>query len=129
MGCRFIKLVRKIPSWRLVLKVKKSVRYCDNGIMAYEHWHREDNRYYHHREDGPAYIEYWKSVERIYEAWYINNKRHRIDGPARIYYNPDGTIYKNYYYISGERLSKEQWEDHPLVQEWLIKEAMKEALK
>ena len=33
------------------------------------------------------------------------------------------------YAINGEHFSKEEWENHPLRQEYLIKEAMKEALE
>ena len=85
--------------------------------------------HYWHREDGPADIYYYESGKVSYEAWWVNDKRHRIDGPAWAEYDEDGTISNEYYYINDIRLTKEKWEDHPLRQEYLIKEAMKEALE
>jgi len=110
------------------MQIKKSVVYYFNGNIRYEKWHKEGDEYYWHRENGPAFISYYDTGEKRHEAWWIDSKRHKIDGPARIWYNPDGTIGEAYY-INDIELSKEEWEDHPLVQEWLIKEAMKEALE
>jgi len=109
--------------------ITKSIDYYSNGNIRYEKWHREDGEFYLHREDGPAYVVYYVSGEKMNEAWWVNGKKHRIDGPAFIHYNEDDTIWLESYYINGKRLSKEEWENHPLRQEYLIKEAMKEALK
>ena len=111
------------------MKIKKSVVYYYNGNIRYEKWHREDGEFYLHREDGPAIINYYESGEKQYEQWWVNSKKHRIEGPAHINYYKDGTIWFEYYLINGEEMSKEEWEDHPIRQEYLIKEAMKEALK
>lgn len=54
-------------------------------------------------KDG-SYIEiYHKKGDQDY--W------HREDGPAIIYYNKDGSIKYESYYINDRRLSKEDWED------------------
>lgn len=44
-----------------------------------------------HREDGPAVI---RSTD-TYQAWWINGKRHRIEGPARIWANDNQEWYYN----------------------------------
>jgi len=45
--------------------------------FAYEQRFTNDKGYYH-RIDGPAY------KTKYGESWYINGKRHRLDGPANI---------------------------------------------
>jgi hypothetical protein len=57
-----------------------------------------------HRMDGPA-ITYSGG-----EAWYVNDKLHRLDGPAIAESN-----IQQRWYIDGEKLSKEQFDQHPLV--------------
>ena len=52
-----------------------------------------------HREDGPA-IEY----EDGNKCWYLNGKLHREDGPAIEY--ADG----KYWYINGKELTQEQFD-------------------
>jgi hypothetical protein len=37
---------------------------------------------YLHREDGPAYESFLVQKDKVYKEWWINGKRHRIDGPA-----------------------------------------------
>ena len=76
-----------------VLKLNKSVKYHENGNTWKELWHREDDTYYHHREDGPAYIGYYDTGEKHCEEWWVDDKRHRMDGPADIAYNTDGTVW------------------------------------
>ena len=111
------------------MKIKKSILYYDNGNIRDEWWHKEGDRDYWHKEDGPAFIRYYLSGEKELEAWWVDDERHKIDGPACIFYDPDGTIIDKEYWINNIGLTKEQWEDHPIRQEWLIKEAMKKALK
>jgi len=50
-----------------------------------------------HREDGPAVI--WKNGDK---KWYLNNKLHRIDGPAIEWWN--GT---KSWYLNGEEVTEE----------------------
>jgi len=111
------------------MKIEKSVDYYNNGNIWHEGWHKEGNEYQCHREDGPAYVVYYYSGEKEFEVWCVHNKKHKVDGPAFISYNKDGTVRFEKYYINGERLSKEEWEDHPIRQEYIIKEAMKKALE
>jgi hypothetical protein len=68
-----------------------------------EEWFNKDNKL--HREDGPAYIEYYENENgNIWrEVYYINGNIHREDGPACIYYyeNENGNIWREVYYING----------------------------
>ena len=52
-----------------------------------------------------------------YEAYYIEDELHRLDGPARIW--PDGNVS---YFINGENLSKEEFEVHSERLKFLGKE-------
>jgi antitoxin component YwqK of YwqJK toxin-antitoxin module len=45
-----------------------------------------------HRIDGPAYIYYYESGKIYTVGYYINGQKHRLDGPAEIDYNCDGII-------------------------------------
>lgn len=61
----------------------------------------KDNKY--HREDGPAVIWYNKKGEVIREWYYINGIKHRENGPAIIWYHADRQIELEEYYIDGVR--------------------------
>jgi len=95
--------------------------YCKNGLL-----HREDGpayinyfineevekEYYkngrRHRENGPAIIKHYEDGKIYYESYYINGKLHREDGPARIWYGYDGiTIWSKEYYLNGEQVTDE----------------------
>ena len=52
-----------------------------------------------------------------YKEYWINNKLHRLDGPARIW--PNGV---EAYYINDKQLSKEEFEYHPERLKFLNKE-------
>mgnify|MGYP002507824257 CR=1 FL=1 len=60
-----------------------------------------------HREDGPAIIGYYENGEVRFKTYFINDKIHKEDGPANIYYNEDGSISDKNYYINGVDLTKE----------------------
>ena len=47
----------------------------------------------HRRSDGSVSL----------EAWWLNDKRHREDGPARIWYRPDGSVESEGWYWHGEK--------------------------
>jgi len=56
-----------------------------------------------HREDGPASIWYYKNGTIESEDYFLNNKLHREDGPADIWYYGDGTIEREFYYLNNKR--------------------------
>ena len=45
-----------------------------------------------HRLNGPAYIWYYETGLIKAECWYENSKRHRLNGPAKIGYYETGLI-------------------------------------
>lgn len=52
-----------------------------------------------HREDGPALMRGdWK------EEWYLDGRRHRLDGPAILYHDLDPREY-NVWWVHGRRIS------------------------
>lgn len=73
------------------IQLRKEVN--EYGTIRY---FNKDN--YLHREFGPAVI------SSNYQSWFLNGKRHRLDGPARIY--PSGVIY---WYIFGEKYTEEDY--------------------
>ena len=80
----------------------------DNGDIYYC---KKDTNIYHNPY-GPAVT--WKNGYKIY---YINGKRHRLDGHAIIYSNGEGE-----YWINNKGLSKEEFEKHPERLKFLGKE-------
>ena len=62
-----------------------------------------------HRIDSPAMIWYDKDGSVWREYYYINDKCHRIDGPAIIWYDKDGSVRREYYYINNKPYNKEDY--------------------
>jgi antitoxin component YwqK of YwqJK toxin-antitoxin module len=56
-----------------------------------------------HRENGPAFCEWYKSGRIKREEWYINSEHHRVDGPAVLKQYRSGKIKCKEYYIRGLR--------------------------
>lgn len=57
-----------------------------------------------HKEDGPAWIDYFEDGSISEEAYYIDGKMHREDGPAHIEYHRGGSVKYLFYYINGIRV-------------------------
>jgi antitoxin component YwqK of YwqJK toxin-antitoxin module len=55
-------------------------------------------------------IYYYDSGEVSYEHYYLNDKRHREDGPARIGYYESGEVIYEDYFLNGKQVSKEEVE-------------------
>ena len=71
-----------------------------------------------HRENGPA-VE-WDDGEKW---WYFEDKKHRLDGPAVEY--SDG---RELWFINDDRLSEEEFNNHPLVIEHRFQKALEEEI-
>ena len=83
-------------------------KYNDNGMIIYL---KKDTHIWHNPY-GPAHM-----YEDRYKAYYIENKCHRLDGPAVIW--SDG---EEQYWINNEELTKEEFEKHPERLKYLGKE-------
>jgi len=64
-----------------------------------------------HRLDGPAVVSYYKDGSIYSEYWYLDSKQHRSDGPAIVRYSKDGSIESEVWYLDGKQLTEEQIED------------------
>lgn len=51
-----------------------------------------------HNENGPAHTFYFNSNLKKYEAYFLEGKRNRTDGPSTIEYHPDGKIKDEQWY-------------------------------
>ena len=71
----------------------------ENNVSKYKEWILINGK--RHREDGPARI--WSDGNR---SWWINGKRHREDGPAIILAN--GTCKS--WWINGKKLSENKFQ-------------------
>jgi hypothetical protein len=75
----------------------------DGSFLSCEFWGYEipysDMMY--HREDGPAYIWYNKNGSIECEAYYIGGIKHRDNGPAEIRRDVNGNIITEIYYYKG----------------------------
>jgi len=54
-------------------------------------------------------VDYYEDGSISYEAYYLNDKRHRIDGPAYISYYENGSISYEAYYLNDKKLTKEEF--------------------
>ena len=82
-------------------------QFDDERIVYYK-----KNTFMLHNPYSPAIIH-----KNGYKVYYLNNKLHRLDGPARIY--PYG---EEEYHINDEELTKEEFEKHPERLKYLGKE-------
>jgi antitoxin component YwqK of YwqJK toxin-antitoxin module len=62
-----------------------------------------------HREDGPAFLHYYKNGNICTESYYINGKLHRKDGPAWIKYDGNRRIEFEDYYLNGVQYFKKDY--------------------
>ena len=65
----------------------------------------------YHRIDGPAIIWYNQDGSVECEYYHVNNKRHRLDGPAQIWYHEDGSVKDGFYYINNKEYKKEDYDN------------------
>ena len=61
-----------------------------------------------HRISGPALIEYYPDGSIEYEAFYLNGEYHRTDGPSEISYHEDGEVHSEWFHIKGEYLGMDE---------------------
>ena len=65
-----------------------------------------------HDKDGiPAYQDFYPNGKLWGKTHFKDNKWHNLNGVARVFYNKDGEITREYYYIEGVRYTKEQWQE------------------
>ena len=62
-----------------------------------------------HREDGPADISYYKSGKIECEYWFNTGKLHRIDGPAYIWYYETGETIIEIWQVNGKESNHKEW--------------------
>ena len=62
-----------------------------------------------HKEDGPAYQNWYKNGQKKSKYHYLNGKDHREDGPAYQYWFENGKKRQEKYYLDGKEYSKEEW--------------------
>ena len=58
----------------------------------------------YHREDGPARISYCKDGSVYHEEWCMNGQYHREDGPADMWYGADLYSPASTYYLNGKKM-------------------------
>ena len=78
----------------------------------YQNGNIEQERYYEndklHRLDKPAAIFYCENENIEEEYYYQNGKRHRLDGPVVIHYYENGDIEEEYY-INNKKIDEFQY--------------------
>lgn len=78
------------------------IYYDEDGYIERAIWH--NNLGDKHRENGPAYIEYYGCEDNnkiIYEEWWENGLLNRYNGAAVIEYNTKGDIVEWEHYLEG----------------------------
>ena len=83
-------------------------RYYNSDNTIHQEEHYCDNK--QHREDGPAVIWYRRDGSIELEQYWINNQVHREDGPAEIRYSyPSGYVITEKYWNKGKDYTKLVW--------------------
>ena len=99
-----------MSSIKLQSEYKDLDKYDQYGYTCY---YKKNTKLYHNPY-GPAVIS-----KSGYKEYYIEDRLHRLDGPAMIYSNDEG---QGAYYINNKRLTKKQFETHPERLKYLGKE-------
>jgi hypothetical protein len=73
-----------------------------------------------HRLDGPAYIQYNGDGSVAFEDYAINGQWHRIDGPAYIEYNKRGSIFYEAYYLLNKIISIEDFNTPGFIDAFIL---------
>lgn len=105
------------------------MRYYDNGNLKYIEYDKDDDEYsdepfaaeyyetgelkysYHNLEDNLKVIRYYKDGNKQLEQYYVFEELHREDGPAEIFYNNDGTIKYEKYFISDNEIDLSKYDN------------------
>lgn len=58
----------------------------------------------------PTKKTYYNKDGSIYsKCWYLNDKLHKVDGPAEVYHRKDGSVDYEDYWLNDECLSREDF--------------------
>lgn len=92
----------------------------DSTIKYRDHLHtrpytqiftRKDSSILNNTKGGPTFIQYSPDGKRHkHVIYHRDDKKHRLDGPAEIYYHDDGGVFWSKYYINGKQYSLEDYE-------------------
>ncbi|HHY79801.1 MAG TPA: hypothetical protein GX516_05495 [Thermoanaerobacter sp.] len=95
-----------------------------DGFLKYKIWFKGQE---YHKEDGPAFIEYYFTGAVKSRVYLVNGKLHRENGPAIEKYAPNGSLVKKEYFLNGKTVSEEEIKRYRAVHDLLgqTKEAKK----
>lgn len=62
----------------------------DQQVVLIGHKYHRD--FIYHRENGPAWIDYYPDGTVESESWYVHGYLHNTEGPGHIKYHPNGTV-------------------------------------
>jgi hypothetical protein len=65
-------------------------------------------------------IEYWSNGNKRDEAYFLNGKYHREDGPARQTWYENRSKYYDSYWLDGKWYSKEEYDKIILKEKWKL---------
>ena len=96
--------------------------FINNALIEWWGWDNNGVKYLH-RDNGPAYIVYYLEIEEssvFSESYHYNNLCHRLDGPAVIYYNEDGSIREQWYCLLGRDIPKLDFDKPGFIDAFVI---------
>ena len=85
-------------------KILFKIFYNEKILKEIEYWNNGKK----HRLDGPAFLCYYKNGNIQTEMHFSYSILHREDGPAIVDYNTNQSIFNDYFYINGNKISKKQ---------------------
>jgi len=81
----------------------------DKTKIIGEYYFNNNNMF--NRKNKPAVIKYYKNCETVKKLeFYKNGKRHRINGPATIWYTKSGEIIGEHYWINNKTYLKQEFD-------------------
>lgn len=78
--------------------INPEIKEYDDGSVSYA-WHNDISDL--HREDGPAFLSWYKCGHPKSELWFFNKRFHRCDGPAVQHWDEYGRLKVEEWCING----------------------------
>ena len=83
---------------------KRTYNYSSGELFIHEYYVVKKLTQLIHNPNGPASTMYYCNGSIKFQSYCNYNKLHRTDGPARIWFNKDGSVFKKDYWVNGFKI-------------------------
>ena len=101
----FLLLVPTVKKWKQQFAelLKLPIIVTRKGLISVIEYKNENNKYHRNTDIAPTCITYYKNGRIMCESYWINGKRHRLYGPAIIYYDHSNWTWTEEYWVNGKK--------------------------